>query len=208
MAKETTKLMIAYFITYILGGIPSRIILNDKIKKFLYIKIPFIVDNKNYTVNFNEVILDSLKAVLVVWILPKLFVLLLETPFKFCLYPYLNFNVLKIGLLISAYLGHVLIVYLCGWGKKGSALLIVGSLFLVPQTIVYLLVSSLIFAIITRSARITSWLTCLMIPLCIWYYDSETYVFIIGTGILACINTLAFLYDLKIIKKYDFENKK
>ena len=200
--------MVVYFIAYILGGIPSKLILNSKIREYLSFKIPYITDNKNYVASISEIIFDIFKALIIIWFLPKVFMLLLNTPLQFCLYPFINYNVLILGSFMAAYLGHILVVYSCGWGKKGSALLVVGSIILVPQISIYLIIASFVFALITRSVRITSWLLCLSIPLCIWYYDSKMYMFIGGALLLSLINTIAFLHDLNFLKKYAFKNKK
>jgi len=199
--------MLIIIFAYIFGTIPGGYLLNRLFTKHSY----FIL--KRFSPHHKESIeryihascsvsADFFKGGLLIMLIPYIFNFLSKGQFAWLLKPFPSMGFIESSALITIVLGHVLSVYICGWGGKGAAIAFGGFYVLVPQAALWALLIFFITLLITRArfVWIASMVASWAMPLFIWRYYRHDILYLIAAIILALLSILTHYRQLQKIK--------
>ncbi len=187
--------MLIVIFAYILGTIPGGYLLNQFFKVHGIFKLNRIPLKNKVTVEryINvacSMFADFFKGALLIWLIPYIYNFLATGQWSWLLRPFPSQGFIESVALIMIVLGHVLSVYICHWGGKGTAIAFGGFFILTPYAVVWALFIFLITLLVTktRTVWIASMVASWVIPIFIWKFYRHDILYFIAAIILALLS--------------------
>ena len=168
--------MLIVVLAYLLGAIPGGHLLNKLIQRLLGPGMPARLERLYGPAVYSSVA-DIAKGALVVWGIPTLAAWLYGTQWGWLVRPFVSPGLREVAALLTAVAGHVLSVYICGWGGRGISMTFGAFLVLAPIPAL----GALAIAAVTAGATRTVWKGALaalwVLPALIWYFDRHALLY-------------------------------
>ena len=196
--------MIVVVLAYILGAVPGGYLINRYLWSLhesvagwrrLGTRLQSLVTT--YGPAIYSTLADVLKGAVTVWLVPLLGSTLLDTNWRWLVYPFVSPGIVQVVALVTAVLSHVLSVYVCGWGGKGVATALGGFMVLAPHATGRALLVCLLAALISRRLWISTLAAAWALPICIWYVSRAAILLQIAAVMLALFTTAVHLRELR-----------
>ena len=193
--------MIVVILAYLLGAVPAGYLINKYFgnahKIFInnrYLPFAFtnMIDLHGHVVY--SILADVLKGWITVWVVSHICTRLLGTNWTILIFPFVSPGLIHVGALLFAILGHVFVVYICGWGGRGTATAFGGFLLLTPIAAACAMFIFIITAFLKRSVSIASLAASWVLPVLVWYFYRLDTPYQVAAVILAMLS-LATHYD-------------
>ena len=187
--------MLIVILSYFFGAIPAGYLINRYLPVIRLITseksfLPAPVRNavKLHGDKALSIAADVLKGWITVWMVSKLGMRMSGSQFGFLVFPFVSPGLIHVGALISAVLGHVFSVYICGWGGKGVATAFGGFFLLMPKVAICAMVIFIIAAYLKKSIPFASIVASWALPVLIWYFYRMNVPYQIAAVFLATLS--------------------
>ena len=168
--------MLIIILSYFLGAIPAGYLINRyfPIIDLITSDNSFLPKSIRYTVKLHgskvlSIAADLMKGWIVVWAVSRLGMRVSGSNLGILVFPFVSPGLIYVGVLVSAVLGHVLSVYICGWGGRGTATALGGFLFLMPEAAIGAILVFVVTAFLKKSIQFASIVASWALPVLIWY---------------------------------------
>ncbi len=187
--------MLIIILAYILGTIPGGYLLNRFISEHSYFNLSRISQKNKDTIERYirvscSMFADFFKGSLLIWLVPYIFNFLESGQWAWLLKPFPSQGFIESAALVMIVLGHVLSVYICGWGGRGAAIAFGGFYVLTPRAALWSLLVFFVTLLATRARAvwIASLATTWVMPVFIWLFYRQDVLYFIAALILALLS--------------------
>lgn len=194
--------MLIFILSYIIGAIPTGYLLTrysnpiaDKLAERGRPRSLRARAAKHFPAAVS-VIADLLKGIAVVALAPLIAALITRIGLSILLFPLLSEGMISACALFAAALGHVLSVYICGWGGKGGAVILGGFLILAPYPTLIALLAFIITVTIARAVWTGTLIATLILPVTILIYNNDNRVTAVTAILLLALSIITHYHDL------------
>jgi len=186
--------MLIIIIAYILGTIPGGYLLNRFFTEHSFFILSRVSSKykdtiERYIHTACSMFADFFKGALLIWLIPYIFKFLESGQWAWLLKPFPSQGFIESAALVMIVLGHVLSVYICGWGGKGVAIAFGGFYVLTPHAVLWALLIFFITLLVTRTRAV--WIASLaaswVMPVLIWKFYRQDVLYFITALILALL---------------------
>jgi acyl phosphate:glycerol-3-phosphate acyltransferase len=194
--------MLIFVISYIIGAIPTGYLLNRYTTPFAS-RFADTAPPCSIRVRYahlipaaTSVVSDLLKGIAAVAIAPFIAELAQSIGLRILLFPLLSQGMILACALFAAALGHVLAVYICGWGGKGGAVILGGFLLIALYPTLIALLAFVSVLAITRTVWHGTLIATLVLPVAVLFYNSDDRVTAILAILLLALSIITHYHDL------------
>jgi glycerol-3-phosphate acyltransferase PlsY len=195
--------MLVIIVAYIIGAIPggylvSRILQYTEAKRNMPpAEADYAIRFKRISTALGSILADAAKGMLVVWLVPKLAGYADTPEWRWLIYPFISMGLLRAAVLVIAVFGHVLSVYICGWGGKGTAVTLGGFIVLAPKITLCALALFVPIAGVTRTIIYASLIACCSLPVLFILFARDEVPLLVASIILALLSVITHYRDMK-----------
>lgn len=195
--------MLVIIVAYIIGAIPggylvSRILHYIEARRNTPpVKAQRAIRFERISTALASILADAAKGILVVWFVPKLAGYVDTTEWHWLIYPFISMGLLRAAVLVIAVFGHVLSVYICGWGGKGTAVTLGGFMVLAPKITLCALALFIPVAGVTRTIVYASLIACCSLPVLLVLFARDEVPLLVASVILALLSVITHYRDMK-----------
>ncbi len=169
--------MLIVVLAYLVGAIPGGHLLN----KLVRLLLPDAAWQERLARLHGPAVYSSMadiaKGSLVAWGIPALGAWLIGTQWGWLVRPFISPGLREVAALLTAVAGHVLSVYICGWGGRGISMTFGAFLVLAPIPAVGALCVAAIVAGATRTVWKGALVALWVLPALIWYFDRQALLY-------------------------------
>jgi glycerol-3-phosphate acyltransferase PlsY len=195
--------MLVIIVAYIIGAIPGGYLVS-RILQYVDAGRRMPSAESHYAIRFGRIssalgsiLADAAKGMLVVWIVPKLAGYVDTPEWRWLIYPFISTGLLRAAVLVIAVCGHVLSVYICGWGGKGTAVTLGGFMVLAPKITLCAMALFIPIAGVTRTIIYASLIACCSLPVMFILVARDEVPLLVASVILALLSVLTHYRDMK-----------
>ena len=168
--------MLIIVLAYLVGAIPGGYLLNRLTHRLygpgLHERLERIHGSAIYSS-----LADIGKGALVAWAIPAFGSWLQGTPWNWLVRPFVSPGLREVAALLTAVAGHVLSVYVCGWGGRGISVTFGAFLVLAPVPALCALGVCAVVAALTRTVWKGAVVALWVLPALIWYFDRQALLY-------------------------------
>ncbi len=195
--------MLIIILAYILGAIPAGYLLNRRVEtrvRRALLVLPLRAPWRDQAVRLAprglSAIADLVKGALIVWTIPALVEHSAAGQWAWLAYPLVSPGLRASAVLVSMVVGHVLSVFISGWGGRGVATALGGFLVLTPVPACAAMVVWLVLALVTRSFRSSAIAASFALPLLLILWQPFDVLYALAALLLALLSIATHAEDL------------
>ena len=197
--------MLVIIIAYIAGAIPGGYLLNRYLPGFHIPVLEKYLNMFHYSTLAANVssplysmLADGVKGVSVLLLVPFLARLLDGSQWHWLVYPFVSNGLVQAAALVAAVCGHVFAVYVCGWGGKGTAVMLGGFFILAPTATIIALLIFVPVALFTHTVLFGSLTAACSMPLLLWFTNPDDVPLQLCALFLAVLSVLTHYRDIQL----------
>ena len=193
-AGETV--MIILVLAYLAGAVPCGYLLNRLVQRQNGTAWLLVVLQSRGPAAIS-ILADFGKGALVAWAVPAFGTVLAGSHWSWLVRPLVSPGLREAATLIAAVAGHVLSVYVCGWGGRGTSTAFGAFMVLAPLPTACALGVFALCAAAWRAVGIGAVAASWALPPCIWYFDRQNLPFQLVALALAVLSVATHLTMIK-----------
>lgn len=188
--------MLIVVLAYVLGAIPCGYLLNLLVQRVGGTSPRLAVFRTRGLAIFSS-LADMGKGALVVWAIPALAERISVTAWGWLVHPFISPGLRAVAALLTAVLGHVLSVYVCGWGGRGISMAFGAFLVLTPVPSLCALAVFAVAVAVTRTVWKGALAAMWTLPAFIWYFDRLMLPYQLAAFGLAALSVVTHYHVLR-----------
>ena len=195
--------MFLLVIAYVIGAIPGGYLISRHILPYqtrLLDALPLSPASRALVERMAppalSIIADMAKGAAVVAVLPLIAPALTGAGWRWLTFPLVSPGLQAAGVLVAAVLGHILSVYICGWGGKGGATILGGFLVISPPCAAFAVGVFCLAAAVTRAVWVGTLCAICILPACILLCCPHDFVNAITAFVLVGVSFISHYHNL------------
>ena len=188
--------MMIVVLAYLAGAVPCGYLLNRLVQR-LHGTARLLVVLRSRGPAVISILADFGKGALVAWAVPALGAALAGSHWSWLVRPLVSPGLREAAALLAAVAGHVLSVYVCGWGGRGTSTAFGAFMVLAPLPTACALGVFALCAAAWRAVGIGAVAAAWALPPCIWYLDRQNLPFQLVALALAVLSVATHLTMVK-----------
>jgi len=192
--------MLVVVLSYLLGAIPAGYLLNRTVETFAVRLLSYLPLTPPWPPQLARLVpralsscADLAKGALVVWALPALLNFVAAGQWAWLVYPFVSPGLRTSAVIVLMVVGHVLSVYISGWGGRGIATALGGFLILTPVPAWAAIALWLVLTLLLRSFRPSAIAASFALPVFIFLLQPLDLLFALAALVLAIISIVTHL---------------
>jgi|GEM_PF-1208548 len=192
--------MLAVVLSYLLGAIPAGYLLNRAVEPFALRLLSYLPLTPPFHAQLARLVpralsssADLAKGALVLSALPALLNFAATGQWAWLVYPFVSPGLRTSAVIVLMVIGHVLSVYISGWGGRGIATALGGFLIITPLPACAAIALWLVLTLLLRSFRHSAIAASFALPIFIFLLQRLDLLFALAALILAIISIVTHL---------------
>lgn len=192
--------MLVIVLSYLLGAIPAGYLLNRTIEAHTLRLLALLPLPRAWHAQISRLVprafsscADLAKGAFIVWAVPALVQHVAAGQWDWLAYPLVSPGLRTSAVLVTMVVGHVLSVYICGWGGRGIATALGGFLVLTPIPACAAIALWLVLTPLLRSFRPSAIAASFALPVFIFLFQRLDLLYALAALVLAILSIMTHI---------------